>query len=779
MQSRIKIWLLFIAIFITFSGCNIKKNLSDDQYLINKYKINIEGKHPEISLSELKTLLSPPPNSKFLFIRTKLWVYYKYTKKQSKFNNWLNTHFGAEPTFFSEKDAISIQHKMTRYLNNIGFFNSNISFDKDLRNHIADITFKIKPAEPYRVSKITYDISDTLLKSFFDKEKHGSLIKKSDIYNAYTFDNERDRISKNLRNNGYYYFNRNYIQFVIDSNLMSHKMNVTLVINNVKLQDKNQAGGYKEDNHKRYFINNVTILPEFNPNNNTAFDTVMHRIDFWKDTNNYTYYFLYNSKHHILPSAFNSAVKIKPGDVFSADNMQLTYRKLFNYQIIRTANISYDTVNTPKSDNSNHYFLNSRIQIRDNDLNRFSAEVEGTNSSGDLGVRGSLVFLNRNIFKRAEVLRIRLKGGVEAQTVSNPTESDQSLFNTYEAGIDGTIFFPRFLSPIRLDHFNQKYIPNTNLNFGFNYQLRPYYSRNITNIDIGYSWKAGKNISHVLTPANLNYVKINPTPAFADTLANEPNRRLREQYSDHMIVGLKYSFTFNNQNVLTFKHFNYFRANIETSGNILYAINSLVDSPKTDSGYYSVMGVRYSQFVRVSFDFRHYYYFVNKTNAVVTRLLVGAGIPYLNSEELPYEKGFYAGGANDMRGWLFKSLGPGEYSGDSPYEKVGDIQIEGNLEYRFPIYDFFKGALFTDIGNIWTYNKSESFPGGKFYFNKFVSQLAVDVGIGFRFDFKILIFRLDGAIPIRNPAYPIGDRWRIHDLHPTDIVWNFGIGYPF
>jgi outer membrane protein assembly factor BamA len=154
-------------------------------------------------------------------------------------------------------------------------------------------------------------------------------------------------------------------------------------------------------------------------------------------------------------------------------------------------------------------------------------------------------------------------------------------------------------------------------------------------------------------------------------------------------------------------------------------------------------------------------------------------VPYGNSDELPYEKGFYAGGANDMRGWIFKSLGPGDYSGNSPYEKIGDIQIEGNLEYRFPIYSFFKGALFTDIGNIWTYERSTTFPGGQFYFNKFYKQLAVDAGVGFRFDFQILIFRIDVAVPLKNPAYPAGDRWRIRYIQPKDFVWNFGIGYPF
>jgi len=770
---------LIIGILIILNSCNVKKHIAKNQFLINKYKVEIEGKHSEISSSEIKTLIKPDPNSKFLFTRIKLLVHYRLANKKSKFNTWLNKHFGEEPVFYNEKAIDNISHKIGLYLNNIGFMNSSIKHETKFKNKVANVKFIIVPATPYRIAEINYDVPDSLLSTFFYKDIKNTLIKKNDIYNAYTFDNERDRITNDLRNTGYYYFNRNYIQYVVDSNLLKHAMKVNLVINDVKKQIQNSPGEFINENHKRYFINDVTIIPEFNPLNETAFDTTFHSIHFWDDTNNYTYYFLYNSKKHILPSAFNSALKIKPGHVYSAKKVQTTYKKFFNYQIIQTANISFDTTDTPTSNAPNHHYINSRIQLQNSKRNRFSAEIEGTNSSGDLGIRGNLVFLNKNIFKRAEVLRIRLKGGVEAQTISEPTNNSNRLFNTFETGIDGTIFFPRFLSPIKFRRFNQMYTPNTNLNFGFNFQRRPYYSRNITNLDIGYIWNVNKSINNILTPVNINYVNINPTHEFDSILANEPNRRLREQYSDHMIVGLKYSFIFNNQNLQTLQHFNYLRVNIETSGNLLYAFNSLAKTPKSDTGYYQVLGVRYSQYIRASIDFRQYYYFSNKTKSIAWRLLLGAGIPYLNSDELPYEKGFYAGGANDMRGWLFKSLGPGSYSGNSPYEKVGDIQIESNIEYRFPVYSFFKGALFIDVGNIWTYNTSTSFPGGKFYFNKFVSQLAVDAGYGFRFDFKVLIFRIDVAAPMRNPAYPEGNRWRIKYLQPKDFVWNFGIGYPF
>ncbi len=772
-------YIALLAILWLVAGCSVKKYLDDDQILINRYNITVNPKQSEISNSELRTLLVPRPNSRFLTFRFKLWSYLRYQHKQTKFNKWLNKHFGEEPVLYSKNSMEKISKKMEKYLDNIGFFNSTVGFDTKFGKKTAKIRFKITPATPYRIDKIDYMVADTMLNRFFTKSLEKTLIKEGDIYNAYTFDDERDRITTSLRNDGYYFFNRNFIQFIVDSNFMRHKMDVKLVINNVKKQDINNPGEFIEEIHHRYFINKVTILPEFEPNNTTGYDTTVHTMQFYEDTTNYRYDFLYNNRVNLLPSAFNSAIKIKPGKPYSMIAERNTYKKLFSYQIIQTANISFDTINVPRSDEYNHHYMNSRIQMRNSKLNRFSAELEGTNSSGDLGIRGSLVFLNKNIFKRAEVLRIRLKGGFEAQTISEPSESSSGLFNTFEAGVDGTIFIPRFLSPIRLKRFNQEYVPNTNINFGFNYQRRPNYSRNITNLDLGYSWSSGDNVNHILTPININFVNIQPTPEFDSILQNEPNPRLREQYSDHLIVGLKYSYIFNNQNIRSLSHFNYLRVNLESSGNLLYIINQLANSQVSDSGFYRIFGVRYSQYVRASIDFRHYYYFYNKTNSLVWRILLGAGIPYGNSIELPYEKGFYAGGANDMRGWIFKSLGPGGYSGDSPYEKVGDIQLETNLEYRFPIYSFFKGAFFVDIGNIWTYSESTTFPGGQFYFNKFLSQLAVDAGVGFRFDFKILIFRIDVATPLRDPAFPKGNRWVIKYIQPKDFVWNFGIGYPF
>lgn len=764
-----------------FSGCAVKKYMKDDEVLINKYKISLSEKIPEIDNSTLRSFLKPVPNKKIIGIRSQLGIYFKHHSREKKFNKWMTRNFGEPPVFYMEQDADKISYRLKQYLNNIGFFNSDVLYTTAFGDKIVNVHYQIVPATPYRISELSYDIPDTILSGFVFSKLDKSLIKEGDIYNAYTFDDERDRITAQLRDVGYYYFNRNYIQYVIDSSFNDHKMTVVLKINNVKTVDAANPTMHTDKDHDRYFIKRVDVIENFKPKFDSIYDTLPHVIHFWPDTTDFHYWFLYHDKMKIKAKAFNSSIKIKTGQPYSASDLQNTYRRLFNYRIIRTATVSFDTTNAGNSPQSKDKYLNSRIQIQHAKLNTFSAEMEGTNSSGDLGIRGNLVWLNKNIFHKADVLRIRLKGGFEAQTISEIEggSSSTGIFNTFEAGIDGTLFFPRFLFPIRLERFNQRYAPQTNLTFGYSFQNRPYYSRNIFNMDIGYAWNQNPLVRHILTPINLNYVNVNPTPEFEEILKEEQNRRLTEQYSDHMIFGLKYSLIFNNQNMLALEHFDYLRVNFESSGNLLYGIDVLANSNKSDQGFYEFLGVRYAQYLRLNFDYRHYYYLREKTNSLVFRLVMGVAIPYGNSNEVPYEKGYYGGGANDMRGWEYRMLGPGEYSGNSDYERIGDIQLEANAEYRFPIYKFFKGALFADVGNIWTFNNDTiTFIGGQFQLDTFYKQLAVDAGVGFRFDFQFFIFRIDAAIPLRDPALT-GDKWRFQWLKFSDFRLNFGIGYPF
>jgi outer membrane protein assembly factor BamA len=406
--------------------------------------------------------------------------------------------------------------------------------------------------------------------------------------------------------------------------------------------------------------------------------------------------------------------------------------------------------------------------------------LEGTNSGGDLGLRGGLVFSNKNLFKGAEVLRLRFNGGIEAQHISKVAIGDNtssSIFNTTELGVDANIYFPRFLSPVALRTFAKEYQPKTNVSIGFSDQKRTYYSRTILKAAFGYDWMTKPTIQHLFTPVNLSSVKVNPSPAFQEYLDEQSNQRFKDQYSDHLIFSAKYSFIFNNQNVNKLNDFIYYRANIESAGNILAIFNKtpLLD-PVND--YHTLLGIRYSQYLKFDHDFR-YYHLLTSEHRIIFRTMMGIGLPYGNSEEMPFEQSFYAGGANGMRGWKLRQLGPGSFSGSVDIERIGDVQLEFNVEYRFPVWEYLKGALFVDAGNIWTLQEKPYYTNGSFDVKTFYEELAIDAGIGFRFDFSFFIFRLDTAIPLRDPEYSKDQRWRFKTLQFNQLVWNFGIGYPF
>lgn len=759
--------------------------MNKGEFFINKYKVGLTTKHAEIKPSDLRTFFKPKANANIVGSRWKVHNHYKFKEKPTKFNKWLDKSFGEDPVMYDEDAAERIKTKMHKYLGNIGFFNSKVSYTLNYRKKSVDLLYSVTPSKPYHISQISYDVQDSVLRTFFNKKLHKTLVKEGDIYNAYTFDDERDRITKLLRDEGYYYFNRNFIQFIVDSAFNKHEMTIVLKINNVKENTKDEEGEFMERDHRRYFIKNIYVIPDWKPSPLIQYDTVDYVIDFWNDETDYTYNFLLDEKKRIKPSAFHSALKIKPYNPYSATSTQKTYRGLFNFAIIRSATITYDTTGAGSSKDGTYDYMNTTVQMQTAKVNSFQVELEGTNSSGDLGIRGGIIFSNRNIFKKGEIFSVRVIGGFEAQSIKatyEGTNQVNSVFNTFEAGVSGNFYFPRFLFAGRLTRFNQRYNPTTNINFGFNYQVRPDYSRNITNLDLSYSWNLNPQMKNILTLININYVNVFPTDSFQKEIDDHPNPRLREQYSDHLIAGFSYSYIFNNQNLKTLQHFNYLRTNFETSGNLLYAANTLLGStkhPDTLPTYYHVGGVRYAQYIRWNFDFRHYDYFFDKNHSLVFRILFGIAVPYGNSLEVPYEKGYFAGGANDMRGWQFRTLGPGGFSGENDYERVGDIQIEGNAEYRFTIYKPLKGALFVDVGNIWTLRQSSNYPGAQFKWDTWYQQLAVDAGIGIRLDFSFFIFRVDMAIPLVDPAFWItGDQIRI-PIEWNRTVYNFGIGYPF
>ncbi|MCD4772017.1 MAG: BamA/TamA family outer membrane protein [Bacteroidales bacterium] len=759
--------------------------MPENRTILNKNSIEIKNSNIKFEKDKIWSLIQQKPNKNFFgIIPFKIWVYNIGSKgKETKFKKWLKNKIGEEPIYLDNVLTISSVKQIKQYLNNIGYFNSEVNENITLNKKKANVNYSIFLAKPYKIRNIKYSISDKKVKFFTLSDNANTLLHKNDIYSAYTLEKEREQIATFLKNQGYYYFNSEYIYYEIDSAFNNNELDITIAIKNCKTPTPDKDDKYTEQDHKQYHINNIFINPNYNPlsNNKFPFDTLVKTIPSLSKSNpDVNYYFLYHDKLNIKPQTIIQSIYIHPDQLYIFNKEQQTYKRLAALRMFKYANIQFNTIH---NNSGNENLLNCYIKLSRSKVQSYSIEAEGTNSGGDLGVGGNLVYQNKNIFRGAEIFRLKLKGAMEVQKTSDLEEDNNSsgflFFNTIETGVEASLYFPKFLIPISQTQFPKFYKPKTTINTGINYQKRPKYTRYITNFTFSYDWSKSEYETHIFTPFDMNSVKVSLSKEFDSIIQNSSDLRLKDQYTNHLIAALKYSYIFNNQDINKQKNFFYFRGNFETSGNLFNAINSFIKAPTNADNKYTVLNIKYAQYVKVDFDFR-YYNIIDKDNTLVFHALFGIGIPYGNSDVLPFEKGFYAGGANDMRGWKIRSLGPGAFQGTYlDFDKMGDLKMEANLEYRFLMYKFLKGAFFVDAGNVWLLNENISYPNGSFKINTFLNQFAIDAGIGFRFDFGFFLFRIDGAIPLRNPALAVDHRWVINTIKFNDIVWNFGIGYPF
>lgn len=754
-----------MLVVLGLASCAIRKYVPEGKAILTDYEIINDSTHYNISKSEVSNYVIQKPNKNIFGWLPRVWVYYKTLDKTDKsFYRWINKNFGVEPVYYNSVLTADSKRQIENYLNNTGFFKSRVMATKIDKNNRATVVYRIIPAKPYTIREVDKKIYDSAVSKEISKIDNDLVVKSGDNYNVFTMDKERDLITTHLRDNGYFFFTKDYILYEVDTNLRQNKADVTLLIDGKK--------------HDKYFINKVFIYPDYNIKtaNTIVNDTVPYTFSLRKKDPEYRFDFIYGNNPKVHLKTFNQVIQIHPGEEFSQKKVSQTYGALGSLKLYRLSNISFDTV---PSDNDSVKLLNCTITLQKDKIHHYNIQLEGTNSGGDLGALGSFSYRNNNIFRGSEILRITLKGGFQAQRVDEYF-IQEGMFNTKEFGVEASIIFPRFLSPIPLHRFVIEYQPRTMLLTSYNMQIRPLYSRYIMTASFGYNWRSSNTVEHFLTPINLNTVKVLPNELFAYVLNYETNQRIKDQYTDHLILGLNYSFIFNNQIVRKNNDFFYFKFDFETSGNVLSLFNETPIITTSSDNYHEILGIRYAQYIKYIFDLRFYHYFRNR-NMLVLRFMYGQGVAYGNSIDLPFERSFYAGGANGMRGWQFRNLGPGEFKNeyDLNLEHIGDMQLESNVEYRFPIYGFFKGAMFMDVGNIWTLTNNESFPGGQFKFDKFYKQLALDAGLGLRLDFSFFLIRFDVAAPLCDPAYDEGKRWRISKLQWKDVVWNFGIGYPF
>ncbi len=734
-----------------YTGAEIQLETNDK---INKRYIN--------SIAE--TAIRQVPNKSYLGMRPKLWMYMAAgNDPKTKFKKWLK-RTGEAPVLIS-----SIKPKITTAiidakLFNIGIFKSFSEFKIIEKKHTAKVIYTSHIHKPYIVKDLDNAISDDSLRHTMLMEQEKSFIKPSNEYNLDILKNERIRIDALLKNNGYFYFNPDYLLFKADTSAVNHTISFTL-----KLKDSIPTNALTV-----YRINNVFI--------NQNYSLREKVVDSAKDTIRYLNYVFSGkeSEMNIRPSVILRSVYLKKNEIYSRQNHNITLNRLMSM-----GNFKFVQVKFSDSDTTAPGFLDVAILMTTMPNHTFRMEMDIVSKSNNYtGPRMNVSLLNRNTFKGAELLNLNIAGSFEAQL----SGKDKNLYS-YSWNPQVELTFPRFLVPFNLKRTNSVYIPNTRFSFSYNFLKRVnYFDMRTFQFLYGFKWKENIRKEHELNPINISYTSIrNQSTVFTDLLAANPF--LKKSYEEQFIAGGNYSFTYNEQ-IAPGKKMQYFlHTTAETAGN-MFSLMKLIGGKKTSSENPSkVAGSIYSQYEKISIDARGYYNFRDK-NKLAMRVFVGAAKPFGNSSILPYTKQFFSGGPNSLRAFQINSVGPGTYfqNGDSKgfLQLGGDIKLEINGEYRFNIYRFFKGALFVDAGNVWLEKSNPANTGSPFLVSKILDELAVGAGLGLRVDVSFFILRFDLATPLRKPWLEDNHRWVANQINFANSTWrrdnlilNIAIGYPF
>ncbi len=777
-RQKIK-WVLLVIVLVNwlFTGCNITRLVPDGEYLLQKNQLKIIGKS-NIKIEDIEPFLQQNPNTKTaLIFPFHLTVYnLSHSGKETKLKKLLGIYkmgeiIGEDPVIFSKRKTKKTIKEIKTFLNNKGYFNASIDYNTVFHNKKTKVSYLIKLNHPYTFSRVTYHIENKLMRKIIIADSLNFLIKSGSQYNIDLLDNERDRIVTLLRNNGYYYFNKDFVSFLADSN--NYQIKLDLFVGN---RDKKEDTVFKKV-WQQYRINKIFYYMDFNPKqvlNNPGkyyqnFDTISYRKNI---------YFLFHNSWFISPKILQKGNYQYPDSLFNLSVVSATYDYLWKLGTYRLINIRFE------EDSSLKQFLNCFVELTPMKKYTVSTELEGTNTSGNLGISASLNAVDRSLLYGAEIFNVNMHGGIQRQTVFKTAGTDNSIieylpFNTVDMGLDINLKIPKFWLPLNAEKFIRKYHPHTVMKVSGNYQKRPEYENQIIVGSFGYTWNVGKYILNVFNPLEINSVYVrNIDEAFKEKINGT---YLQNSFSNHMITATNYTFLFNTQNINKIENAFLLRIKLESSGNILYNIEKNANAPQTD-GHYTLFNLPYSNYLKADLDFR-FYNELDKKNSLVYRFFGGMAVPYGNLNVIPFEKRYYGGGANGIRAWQIRSLGPGSYY-DSTMNypnQSGDMSLEANAEYRFYLFWVLNGAFFLDAGNIWSVSKDDDRAGSKFYINEFYKQLALGTGAGLRFDFTVFIFRLDLGIKLLDPKLPEGSRWipGNRKFQNSDFTLNFGIGYPF
>jgi outer membrane protein insertion porin family len=795
----------FILLILILQACSATKHVLDEEQtllvgnniILNTTKKEFADKAEIQSQLAKQVIYSQQPNKKFLsMFRLKLGLYamsYKKTKnilekdstllnnnpeefykkypklrrKKNKNAAYLEDFSGEPPVIFDSLALKASEQKMTNYLFYKGYFDNQVHSTYSTKKKKTTAIYTVDTKVEYRYRNIYFIAEDSILDKIVSKNIKESYLKSSDIFDIDNIKNERERIANIIQNEGYFTFSPDFIILKVDSTMGNHQIDAYLTIKN----------DIDSSLHKKYVYLDVNLNINYD---NKISSKKVNLTERTKDTICNVNYNV--AKNSIIPRILSKSLRLKPNDVYTVREQLATRSNLYGLGVFKYVNIKHE----PFSFSPEEMGLITTIECVPSKRHSFSNQLElNTNAQSTLGFSVSASYINKNVFNTAAKLYVSVRSGLDFQIQKRFEDSLRlSAINNVNVSAEAKITLARIAPSFKkktCDSY-EKYKPKTNMALNYNFQKRILlYSLHAININYGYEWYNDK-FRHTLSPLSFTYVRPNNiTAEFQSRL--DTNTILRRSFDNQFILGQDYSFFYTNQNINIGKYKNHFsfRTNLSLAGNIIYGFSSI---SKNKEKPYTLSKIPYAQFIKMELEPKYFFNF-KKKQSLGLRMFVGIGIPYGNSSFngsaiMPYIRQFSAGGPNSLRAWLFRQVGPGStpnrFSSLSTLDQTGDIKLEWNAEYRFNIYKLFKGAIFTDAGNIWLYKKNAESPGAEFNFKRFGKEIAWDAGLGIRLDLSFFIIRFDVALPIYDPGYDQitdGIKWLPDIIKQRKEIYNY------
>ncbi len=789
----IRIFIIFALLLAAFS-CGVTRHTPQGSYFLQGIKVETDAlavKEERIPSYVLESYIRQVRNKRLLGTNFYVWAY--NLADPDKDNSWnrFKRKVGQAPIYYDSLLTAKGAENLKIYMNTQGYYASlsDFSVDTTRRAKKAFVTYSVEQGEPYIIESHDYIFRDTLIRSLIIRDTASSLVKVGEVFNATTLDRERERIANSLRQSGYYNFTTNNVAFLADTLSEDKRVGVTTIIKRY-LSGYNEQGEAIMENNTRFRVSDVNIAPDFDPTIVMTDTAYLSKVDtsYYRGLN----IVFEGDRANVRNTVLRQAVPIYPNSFYNSALVDATYRNLMSIGYFKSAKVVFAKSDREDIVIDSLRFI-SQLNADSTLINRsplgylscnvlctpaltqsVKLEVEGSTTSSFYGTSATVGYQNRNTFRGAEAFDVALTTGYEYMK-----SADAEKRRATELGLSTGLSFPRFILPTFASRFPSVVQPRTRLELSASYQDRPYYTRALFGASWDYSWRSRSGLSsYTVRPIDIDLIDVMSLDSdFYESLNND---YLEMSFETQLVAGLSFSYAYNSQ-LSSSSNATTLRYNFESSGNLLDAVERLVDSP-SDGDTYHIFGIPYAQYVRTDVNVSRKI-MLGKVTAIAARWYSGVGLAYGNSLSLPFDRLFYMGGSNSMRGWSPRTLGPGstlDESDDSDYpNKVGDIKLEANLELRFPIWGNVHGATFFDVGNVW-YMNSNSYddPEGIFHFDSFYKQLGFNTGFGLRLDITFAILRLDWGVQLHNPNMAVGERWiSKFDINNTSL--NFGVGYPF